>query len=161
MYSVTCVEVAGFMGKGSHLKYLTQVISQEIWLTQTLTKCSWQGSQQYNLCGMFTEDSNMARLSPFKTCPEPLGRIPAKATQLPPYSSASHSSPGATSGIQSDSTALQLKPFSVLVRIVFSWINKWDQLPVQLHKHQSQDKGREREPLSAAVSLSSQFSLLR
>lgn len=163
MNSVPCVEDVGSTGKSSHLKYHCRR-SQErsgTLLIQTLTKCSWQGSRQDNLCGMFIEDSDMARLSPSKPCPEPLGRIPAKATQLTPYSSAPCSSPASTSGFQSDSTGIQLEPFTVSARRLFSRINKRDQLPVQLHKHHRQDKGRGREPLSAALSLSSQFGILR
>lgn len=165
-YSATCVEVVGSMGKGSHLKYHSRW-SQErssAQLTQTLTKCSRYGTRQYHLGGTLIEDSDIARLSPSKSHPGLQGRVPAEATQLTPYSSAPCSSPGATSGFLADSTgtALQLKRklFTFSVKLAFSCINKLDQLAVQLHKHQSQRKGGGREPLSAAVSLSREFSHL-
>lgn len=168
MYSITYVEVAGFMGKGSHLKYLMQVISREIWHPANTD------TYQVLLAGkpavQFGWDVHRRQWHG-KT--EPIENLSRTTGKNPCQGHTAHSSqlcfllvPRCHLWVpvrqhRYTSTALQLKPFSVLVRIVFSWNNKWDQLPVQLHKHQSQDKGRERESLSAAVSLSSQFSLLR
>lgn len=70
-------------GKGLPSEMSLQVIWRQIWHPANRHLPSpCQGSRQHNGCGMLTKDSDMARLSPSKPRPEPLGRIPAKATQL-------------------------------------------------------------------------------
>lgn len=83
MYPVPCVEDVGSMGKGSHLKYHCRWSEDRCGTQLTDTyQGLLPGKQAAQFVWDVIKDSDIARLSPSKPCPELLGRIPTKATQL-------------------------------------------------------------------------------